>query len=104
MHRLGVNSAPLGARLKLCEGGIRLHRIRRAIIIIDTGFDKCIWSTPNRIKQLLMTTVYFSKQDVLSHIRDIETVLRNMQLKVFYNNVELRVMAIGKTFLSNLGL
>ena len=32
-----AGGAPLGARLKLCEGDTRIHHIRRAIIIID-GF------------------------------------------------------------------
>ena len=35
---LGVHRAPLGARLKLCEGDTRIHRIRWAIIIIDIQF------------------------------------------------------------------
>ena len=30
-----AGSAPLGARLKLCVGDTRIHRIGRAIIIID---------------------------------------------------------------------
>ena len=31
-----AGGAPLGARLKLCEGDIRIHCIGRAIIIIDS--------------------------------------------------------------------
>ena len=32
-----ADGAPLGGRLKLCEGDTRIHRIWRAIVIIDVA-------------------------------------------------------------------
>ena len=76
-----AGGAPLGARLKLCEGDTRIHRIRRAIIIIDELFPITLFSLLHPCCQKWPNLLnYFVKYSV--YLPSIITVLNLMMCEI----------------------